>query len=138
MLQPPPRVNEGDGLNVSFSMSRNKENHRLMDVEFTYQFQQSSGKSLPPVISNFHIEWTDPDKAALKLCSLSTPQSMLLWLFVSKFQLSFFLYCSIPLMRTRLLGLAILGFSSSGFLLECTFLPVFWQQCVRKSFVTRR
>lgn len=56
MLHPSPRVNEGDGLNVSFSMSRNKENHRLMDVAFTYELQQTSGKSLPPVTSKFHIE----------------------------------------------------------------------------------
>lgn len=56
LLHPQPRVNEGDKLNVSFFMSRNKENHRLMDVEFRYELQESSGKKYSPVTSRFFIE----------------------------------------------------------------------------------
>ncbi|XP_010925253.1 protein arginine N-methyltransferase PRMT10 [Elaeis guineensis] len=56
LLYPPPRVNEGDRLMISFLMTRSKENHRLMDVEFTYELQHSSGKRLPPVTSKFCIE----------------------------------------------------------------------------------
>ncbi|KAG1330095.1 protein arginine N-methyltransferase PRMT10 [Cocos nucifera] len=56
LLYPPLRVNEGDRLMISFSMTRSKENHRLMDVEFTYEFQHSSGKRLPPVTSKFYVE----------------------------------------------------------------------------------
>ncbi|KAJ6829758.1 protein arginine N-methyltransferase PRMT10 [Iris pallida] len=56
LLHPPPRVNEGDAVIVSFSMRRSTENHRLMDVEFTCELQQSTGKRLPPVTSKFSIE----------------------------------------------------------------------------------
>ncbi|XP_073014455.1 protein arginine N-methyltransferase PRMT10 [Typha latifolia] len=56
MLHPPFRVNEGDKVMISFTMSRSKENHRLMDVEFTCELQQSSGKRLPPVTSKISIE----------------------------------------------------------------------------------
>ncbi|KAJ6852561.1 protein arginine N-methyltransferase PRMT10 [Iris pallida] len=56
LLHPSPRVNSGDAIIASFSMSRNRENHRLMDVEFTYELQQSTGKRLPPVTSRFYIE----------------------------------------------------------------------------------
>ncbi|ONK81012.1 uncharacterized protein A4U43_C01F24290 [Asparagus officinalis] len=56
MLHPPPRVNKGDSLTVSFSMSRSKENHRLMDVEFAYELQQASGQRHPRITSKFYIE----------------------------------------------------------------------------------
>ncbi|XP_008785266.2 protein arginine N-methyltransferase PRMT10 [Phoenix dactylifera] len=56
LLHPPPRVHEGDRVMISFLMTRSKENHRLMDVDFTYELQHSSGKWLPPVTSKFYIE----------------------------------------------------------------------------------
>lgn len=57
LLHPSVRVNEGDELAVSFSMVRSKHNHRLMDVEFTFELQQSSGQRHLPVFSKFYIEW---------------------------------------------------------------------------------
>ncbi|KAM0944871.1 putative methyltransferase [Dioscorea sansibarensis] len=56
LLHPPLRVNEGDKLAISFSMVRSKHNHRLMDVEFTSELEQSSGKRHLPVFSKFYIE----------------------------------------------------------------------------------
>ncbi|XP_039126042.1 protein arginine N-methyltransferase PRMT10-like [Dioscorea cayenensis subsp. rotundata] len=56
LLHPSVRVNEGDELAVSFSMVRSKHNHRLMDVEFTFELQQSSGQRHLPVFSKFYIE----------------------------------------------------------------------------------
>ncbi|KAJ0977761.1 hypothetical protein J5N97_013235 [Dioscorea zingiberensis] len=56
LLHPPIRVNDGDDVSISFSMSRSKQNHRLMDVEFTYELHQPSGKRHPPITSKFYIE----------------------------------------------------------------------------------
>ncbi|KAM0944872.1 putative methyltransferase [Dioscorea sansibarensis] len=56
LLHPPLRVNEGDELAVSFSMVHPKHDHRLMEVEFTSELEQSSGKRLLPVFSKFYIE----------------------------------------------------------------------------------
>ncbi|KAM0944874.1 putative methyltransferase [Dioscorea sansibarensis] len=56
LLSPPLGVNEGDEVAVSFSMVRSKHNHRLMDVEFTSELQQSSGQRHLPVFSKFYIE----------------------------------------------------------------------------------
>ncbi|OAY67091.1 Protein arginine N-methyltransferase PRMT10, partial [Ananas comosus] len=51
LLHPPIRANEGDKIIMSFTMSRSKENHRLMNVEFTCELEQSSGKRLSPITS---------------------------------------------------------------------------------------
>ncbi|CAL9180731.1 unnamed protein product [Musa hybrid cultivar] len=56
LLHPALRVNEGDELLISFLMCRSKENHRLMNVDLTYELQQPSGKRLPAVNSKFYIE----------------------------------------------------------------------------------
>ncbi|OAY31646.1 protein arginine N-methyltransferase PRMT10 [Manihot esculenta] len=56
LLHPPIRVSEGDNLNISFLMSRSKENHRLMEVEIGCEIIQSSGRSLPPLQNKFYIE----------------------------------------------------------------------------------
>jgi protein arginine N-methyltransferase 1 len=56
LLTPSLRVNEGDNVNVSFSMVRSKENHRLMDMEFTYELQESSGKKLPAISTKIFLE----------------------------------------------------------------------------------
>nr|QEG03106.1 arginine N-methyltransferase PRMT10 isoform X1 [Cymbidium ensifolium] len=56
LIHPPLRVDEGDRLVVTFSMSRSRENHRLMDVNFTYELQQSSGKCFKPVARMYYIE----------------------------------------------------------------------------------
>ncbi|THU52453.1 hypothetical protein C4D60_Mb10t04140 [Musa balbisiana] len=56
LLHPALRVNEGDELLISFLMCRSKENHRLMNVDLTYELQQPSGKQLPAVNSKFYIE----------------------------------------------------------------------------------
>ncbi|XVF88425.1 hypothetical protein PTKIN_Ptkin19aG0050200 [Pterospermum kingtungense] len=56
LLHPPVRVDEGSNLNVSFSMNRSKENHRLMEVEFDVNIRQPSGKMLLPIIKKFYIE----------------------------------------------------------------------------------
>ncbi|XP_047060023.1 protein arginine N-methyltransferase PRMT10 [Lolium rigidum] len=56
LLTPSLRVNEGDNVNVSFSMVRSKENHRLMDMDFTYELQESSGKKLPAISTKIFLE----------------------------------------------------------------------------------
>ncbi|KAK3210842.1 hypothetical protein Dsin_015548 [Dipteronia sinensis] len=56
LFNPPILVSEGDDLNVSFSMNRSKENHRLMDVELSCEVRQSSGEVLPPVRNRFYVE----------------------------------------------------------------------------------
>lgn len=56
LLNPPIRVTEGDKLNGSFSMKRNKENHRLMEVEFSSEIKQYSGQLLPPFRNRYFIE----------------------------------------------------------------------------------
>ncbi|KAF4367118.1 hypothetical protein CsatB_011517 [Cannabis sativa] len=55
LLQPPVHVDQGDKLNVSFSMIRSKENHRLLEVEFGCDVTQSSGK-IPHFKNKFFIE----------------------------------------------------------------------------------
>ncbi|KAK6945058.1 hypothetical protein RJ641_026160 [Dillenia turbinata] len=49
LLHSPVRVHEGDDMIVNFSMSRSKENHRLMDVELGCEIKQSSGRELADV-----------------------------------------------------------------------------------------
>uniref|UniRef100_A0ACD6A500 Uncharacterized protein n=1 Tax=Avena sativa TaxID=4498 RepID=A0ACD6A500_AVESA len=56
LLTPSLRANEGDIINVSFSMVRSKENHRLMDMDFTYELQESSGKKLPAISTKIFLE----------------------------------------------------------------------------------
>ncbi|KAJ0090403.1 hypothetical protein Patl1_13138 [Pistacia atlantica] len=56
LLHPPIHVSEGDDLNVSFSMNRSKENHRLMEIELSCDIRQSSGNILPPFSNRFYIE----------------------------------------------------------------------------------
>ncbi|KAK6941615.1 hypothetical protein RJ641_026992 [Dillenia turbinata] len=56
LLHPSVRVNKGDDMIVNFSMSRSKENHRLMDVELGCEIRQSSGRLLQPIKCNFYIE----------------------------------------------------------------------------------
>ncbi|KAK8962752.1 Protein arginine N-methyltransferase PRMT10 [Platanthera guangdongensis] len=56
LVHPPLRVDERDKLMVALSMSRSKENHRLMDVNLTYELQLSSGKCLKPVATKYYIE----------------------------------------------------------------------------------
>ncbi|XVE98276.1 hypothetical protein REPUB_Repub03eG0091700 [Reevesia pubescens] len=56
LMHPPVHVGEGCNLNVSFSMNRSKENHRLMEVEFDVKIDHPSGKILPPINKKFYIE----------------------------------------------------------------------------------
>ncbi|KAL6523817.1 Protein arginine N-methyltransferase prmt10 [Orobanche hederae] len=56
LIHPPLRVESGDNLKFDFSMTRSKDNHRLMDVDLSYEIKQFSGKSLPPVKKKFYIE----------------------------------------------------------------------------------
>lgn len=62
LLNPPIRVTEGDNLNGSFSMKRNKENHRLMEVEFSSEIKQYSGQLLPPFRNRYFIEWLEASR----------------------------------------------------------------------------
>lgn len=56
LLHPPIRAGVGDTVDVSFTMSRSKQYHRLMDVEFTTTLHTPSGKSLQPRTAKFYIE----------------------------------------------------------------------------------
>ncbi|KAI7988520.1 Protein arginine N-methyltransferase PRMT10 [Camellia lanceoleosa] len=56
LLHPPISVSEGDDLNINFSMDRSKENHRLMEVELSYEIKKSAGTLLPPFRNKFYIE----------------------------------------------------------------------------------
>ncbi|MBA0719251.1 hypothetical protein Golax_006948 [Gossypium laxum] len=56
LLHPPVHVDEEINLDVSFSMNRSKENHRLMEVEFDVKISKPSGKMLPPINKKFYIE----------------------------------------------------------------------------------
>ncbi|KAL0333921.1 UNVERIFIED_CONTAM: protein arginine N-methyltransferase PRMT10 [Sesamum angustifolium] len=55
LLHPPLRVQRGDDLILQFSMSRSKDNHRLMEVDLSCEMRQS-GKSLPAFQKKFYIE----------------------------------------------------------------------------------
>lgn len=57
LLHPPSRVQQGDTVNIDFSMIRSKENHRLMEVELGCEIAPSSGKPLAPFKSKYYIEW---------------------------------------------------------------------------------
>ncbi|CAL5443214.1 unnamed protein product [Camellia sinensis] len=57
LLHPPISVSEGDDLNINFSMDRSKENHRLMEVELSYEIKKSAGTLLPPFRNKFYIEF---------------------------------------------------------------------------------
>ncbi|RZC92003.1 hypothetical protein C5167_027892 [Papaver somniferum] len=56
LLHPSIHVREGDELNVSFSMDRSKENHRLMEVELGCEMREASGKQHPSFSKRFYIE----------------------------------------------------------------------------------
>ncbi|KAI3896066.1 hypothetical protein MKW92_000160 [Papaver armeniacum] len=56
LLHPSIHVKEGDELNVSFSMDRSKENHRLMEVELGCEMREASGKQHPSFSKRFYIE----------------------------------------------------------------------------------
>lgn len=56
LLTPPLSVTKGDNVNVSFSMVRSKENHRLMDMEFTYELHELSGRKHPAVKTKMYLE----------------------------------------------------------------------------------
>ncbi|KAL5571483.1 hypothetical protein UlMin_021080 [Ulmus minor] len=56
LVQPPIEVNVGDKLNISFSMNRSKENHRLMEADFSCEIRQNSGKLLPCFKNKYFIE----------------------------------------------------------------------------------
>ncbi|XP_076890352.1 protein arginine N-methyltransferase PRMT10-like [Bidens hawaiensis] len=56
LLHPPVRVTEGNEIVVDFSMTRSEENHRLMNVDLSYEIKLSSGKTQPPVRNKFYIE----------------------------------------------------------------------------------
>ncbi|MCL7036282.1 hypothetical protein MKW94_016603 [Papaver nudicaule] len=56
LLHPSIHVREGDELNVSFSMDRSKENHRLMEVELGCEMREASGKQHPSFTKRFYIE----------------------------------------------------------------------------------
>ncbi|KAK3128361.1 hypothetical protein QOZ80_6BG0460520 [Eleusine coracana subsp. coracana] len=56
LLTPSLRVSKGDSVNISFSMVRSKENHRLMDMEFTYELHEFSGKQHPAITTKMYLE----------------------------------------------------------------------------------
>lgn len=56
LVNPPIHVSGGDDLDVSFSMNRSKQNHRLMEIELSCQIKQSSGVLLPPFTNRFYVE----------------------------------------------------------------------------------
>ncbi|CAD6340351.1 unnamed protein product [Miscanthus lutarioriparius] len=56
LLTPPLSVNKGDNVNISFSMVRSKENHRLMDMEFTNELHELSGRKHPAVTTKMYLE----------------------------------------------------------------------------------
>ncbi|CAL5397104.1 unnamed protein product [Camellia sinensis] len=56
LLHPSIHVSEGDNLAINFSMTRSKENHRLMEVELSCEIKQPSGRLLPPFRKKFYIE----------------------------------------------------------------------------------
>lgn len=56
LLHPPVRAHQGDNLILNFSMTRAKENHRLMEVDLTCEIRQASGTLLPPSTNKFYIE----------------------------------------------------------------------------------
>ncbi|XP_044470977.1 protein arginine N-methyltransferase PRMT10-like [Mangifera indica] len=56
LLHPPIHVSEADDLNISFSMNRSKENHRLMEIDLGCDIRHSSGNILPPFSNKFYIE----------------------------------------------------------------------------------
>lgn len=56
LFNPPTRVSRGDFLEGTFTMTRSKENHRLMDIQFLYKLTLSSGETADSVTLNFCIE----------------------------------------------------------------------------------
>ncbi|KAF7806356.1 protein arginine N-methyltransferase PRMT10 [Senna tora] len=55
LLHPPPRVTNGDTLNISFFMNRSKENHRLMEAEFECELK-CPDKHNAPFTKKYYIE----------------------------------------------------------------------------------
>lgn len=56
LLNPSFTVKRGDKITGSFSMTRSVENHRLLNVEFSYHLQKSSGELLNSASSKFYID----------------------------------------------------------------------------------
>ncbi|KAL7134736.1 hypothetical protein ABFS83_11G045600 [Erythranthe nasuta] len=56
LLHPSSNVQRGDKLMFQFSMSRSRENHRLMEVDLSCEIKQKSGEFLPPFKKKFYIE----------------------------------------------------------------------------------
>ncbi|CAH9102968.1 unnamed protein product [Cuscuta epithymum] len=56
LLHPPRNVSKGDNLIINFGMNRSKENHRLLEVDFDYEIQRSSGQSSPSFRTKVYIE----------------------------------------------------------------------------------
>ncbi|KAM7509421.1 hypothetical protein LguiA_019874 [Lonicera macranthoides] len=56
LLHPPSRVQQGNIVNIDFSMIRSKENHRLMEVELGCEIAPPSSKPLAPFKSKYYIE----------------------------------------------------------------------------------
>jgi hypothetical protein len=56
LLTPSLKVSRGDSVKVSFSMIRSKENHRLMDMEFTYELHEFSGQQHPATTTKIFLE----------------------------------------------------------------------------------
>ncbi|KAF8034440.1 hypothetical protein BT93_C0676 [Corymbia citriodora subsp. variegata] len=56
LLNPAVTVSEGDDVDVSFAMTRSKDNHRLMEVELDGRIKQPSGNVLQPFRKMFYVE----------------------------------------------------------------------------------
>ncbi|OWM65978.1 hypothetical protein CDL15_Pgr015403 [Punica granatum] len=56
LLHPQISVDEGDNINVSFSMTRSKENHRLMEMDLDCEICQPLGKQLQAFRKKFYID----------------------------------------------------------------------------------
>ncbi|KAG8372712.1 hypothetical protein BUALT_Bualt12G0095200 [Buddleja alternifolia] len=57
LLYPSQNVQQGDDLVIQFSMSRSKDNHRLMEVDLSCEIRQSSsGELLSPFRNKYFIE----------------------------------------------------------------------------------
>lgn len=93
LLQPSIRVREGDELNVSFSMNRSKENHRLMEVELGCEMREASGKRHPSFSKRFYIEWER--NQMFWTSKLRRVRSSFFWLGIcSAFPLNIFVVCA--------------------------------------------
>lgn len=67
LLGPAIVVSEGDDVDVSFAMTRSKDNHRLMEVELDGRIKQPTGDLLQPFRKLFYVEW-DNESNPLAIC----------------------------------------------------------------------